>query len=458
MMQRRTFGENMKKKLPIVAIVGRQNVGKSTLFNALTGKRRAIVDAHPGLTRDILFHEITHGEKSFLLSDTPGLDLIGKDELSEKILLLAHKQIAESAVILLLLENPGPENFDHRLVDLIRQSNIPAIIAVNKMDNEEDFANLSNFYEIGLTDIVPVSALRKRNTRLLLDKIVSLLPKTTASLDDIDIKIAIVGRPNSGKSTLLNAFAGYERSVVSDVPGTTRDTVDEDVKFHGKLIRFIDTAGMRRKRNIDEPIEFFSITRTREAIRRCDVTIHLIDATIGLTENDKKISDEILECGKTPIIALNKWDAIEKNDKTFNEYKEKISFKYYRALDFPVISISALEKQRVHKLITTALEIHRKSLQHIPTAELNRTIEQALKKHKHPLLGNSIKIFYATQTGSAPPKFRLFTNNPESLKRKDILRYFEKIFKQEFRLEGILVAFEIEGRGAEKKFEKSKKK
>ncbi len=444
----------MKKKLPIVAIIGRQNVGKSTLFNSLAGKRRAIVDAHPGLTRDILFEVVSHGDVSFLLSDTPGLDLSGKDELSEKILALAHKQLDESAAVILLFENPGPEAFDYRLVDLVRQSNIPTVIAVNKMDNEEEFPNLSNFYEMGLTDIIPISALRKKNTSLLLEKIAALLPKTTSSRDDIDVRIAIVGRPNSGKSTLLNALAGYERSVVSATAGTTRDTVDEDIRFHGHLIRFIDTAGMRRKRNIDESIEYYSITRTIEAIKRCDVVIHLVDATLGLTENDKKISDEILRWRKCPIIALNKWDAIEKNDKTFAEYKDNISFKYYRALDFPIISISAREKQRIHKLITTALEIHQKSLQQIPTAELNRTIEQAFRTYKHPVLGNSVKIYYATQTGSAPQRFRLFTNNTEMLKRKDVLRYLEKMFKDVLGLEGVPIFFEIEGRKPKKLSEK----
>ncbi len=444
----------MKKKLPIVAIVGRQNVGKSTLFNALAGKRRAIVDAHPGLTRDILFQEILHNDVSFLLSDTPGLDLSGKDELSEKILSLAHKQLAESSAVILLFENPAPEAFDYRLVELVRHSNIPSIIAVNKMDNDEDFSNLSNFYEMGLSDIIPVSALQKKNTSLLLEKIAALLPKTRAFRDDIDVRIAIVGRPNSGKSTLLNALAGYERSVVSDVPGTTRDSVDEDIRFHGKLIRFIDTAGMRRKRNIDRAIEYYSITRTIEAIKRCDVVIHLVDATLGLTENDKKISDEILKWRKCPIIALNKWDAIEKNDKTFAEYKDKISFKYYRALDFPIISISAAHTQRIHKLITTAIALHARSLKTIPTAELNRTLEQAFKTHRHPVLGNSVKIYYATQTGFAPPTFRLFTNDPEALKRKDLLRYLEKIFKESFDLEGVPLFFEIEGRKSKKFLEK----
>lgn len=444
----------MKKKLPVVAIVGRQNVGKSTLFNAIAGKRHAIVDEHPGLTRDILFREITYGDASFLLSDTPGLDLAGKDELSEKILALAHKQLEESTAVILLLENPGPEAFDYRLVELVRQSNIPSIIAVNKMDNEEDFPNLSNFYEMGLPDIIPVSALRKKNIALLLEKIAAILPKASPSRDQIDVRIAIVGRPNSGKSTLLNAIVGYERSVVSDVPGTTRDTVDEDIRFHGKLIRFLDTAGMRRKRNISEAIEYYSISRTIEAIRRCDVAIHLIDATVGLTENDKKISDEILKWRKCPIIALNKWDAIEKNDKTFAEYKDKISFKYYRASDFPIISISAREKQRVHKLITTAIEIHQKSLKQIPTAELNRAIEQAFRTQKHPVLGNAVKIYYATQTGTAPPKFRLFTNNTEMLKRKDLLRYLEKMFKDALGLEGVPIFFEIEGRKPKKNSEK----
>ncbi|MCX7678444.1 MAG: ribosome biogenesis GTPase Der [Spirochaetes bacterium] len=436
----------MKKKLPLVAIIGRQNVGKSTLFNAIIGKRHAIVDSHPGLTRDVILQEIVIGEQAFLLSDTPGLDVVPHDELSQKILTITHNQIASSSAIILLLENPAPEPFDFELVNLVRKSNIPAIIAVNKMDKDEDYQNLTNFYEMGIGEILPLSALSKKNISLLLEKLTSLLPKKSSPNNEPDIRISIVGRPNSGKSTLLNAFAGYERVVVSEIPGTTRDAIDEDIRFHGKNIRFIDTAGMRRKRNIDNPLEYYSIARTINAIKRSDVVIHLVDATVGLTENDKKISDEILKWRKCPIIAINKWDAIEKNDKTFEQFKEKIRFKFYRATDFSIISISAKEKLRIHKLLETALAIYEKSQMHIQTSELNRAIERAFKKHRHPVIGNTVKIYYATQTATSPPKFRLFTNDPKTLKRKDLIRFVEKVFKETFDLTGLPIFFEIEGR------------
>ncbi len=446
----------MTSRAPVVSIVGRQNVGKSTLFNALAKERRAIVDAHPGLTRDIITFTIRHGGASFEISDTPGLDLDPSSELSQAIIGTAHRQLDRSSLIVLLMENPGPEPFDYELVELLRKFHAPVVVAVNKMDNAEDLINMAHFYEMGLEEIIPISALRRRNIPLLLDKIASLLPNKQRPDDEPDLKIAIVGRPNSGKSTLLNTLMGFERAVVSEIPGTTRDSIDDDFLFHGKRIRITDTAGLRRKSKVSENIEFYSMTRTIESIKKSDVVIHMIDATLGLTENDKKISDEILDAGKCVIIAINKWDAIEKNTNTFREYSDRIIFKYYRAGDFPIISISAREKQRVHRLVQTALDLNERSGRQFPTHELNKILEALQRQRRNPRLGSDLKIFYGTQTGTKPPRFKLFTNKPELFK-KDLVRYIEKSLQEALELHKIPLFLEIEGRGGEKA-KKSKKK
>jgi GTPase len=448
----------MTARLPIVSIVGRQNVGKSTLFNALIRERRAIVDAHPGLTRDIITFTMKHGDVSFIVSDTPGLNISASSELSQAIIETAHRQLERSSLIVLLMEKPGPEAFDYELMEFLRKFEVPIVVAVNKMDNVEDFINLPHFYEMGLGEIIPISALRRRNIPLLLDKISSYLPQKQHTNDEPDVKIAIVGRPNSGKSTLLNSLMGYERAVVSEIPGTTRDSIDDDFMFHEKRIRITDTAGLRRKSKVDEDIEFYSMTRTIESIRKSDVVIHMIDATLGLTENDKKISDEILDAGKCVIIAINKWDAIEKDTGTFNEYRDKIIFKYYRAGDFPIISISAREKQRVHRLVQTALDLNERAGKQVQTHEFNKVLEDLQRQRRNPQLVSGLKIFYGTQTGTKPPRFKLFVNKPELFK-KDLVRYLEKSLQAALELREIPLVLEIEGRSAEKtkKARKSKK-
>jgi GTP-binding protein len=223
--------------------------------------------------------------------------------------------LSKSSLIILLLEAPDLDSFDFELANIVRKINIPVIVAVNKIDSNEKMEYLPNFYELGFNELIPISALRRFNVNLLLDNITRLLPVKKTSIPEPDIKIAIIGRPNSGKSTLLNSFIGYQRSIVSDIPGTTRDSVDETFSYHGKTIQIIDTAGIRKKSKISENIEFYSLTRTIDSIKRCDIAIHLIDATVGLTENDKKISDEIIKSGKPVIIAINKWDCLKRITK-----------------------------------------------------------------------------------------------------------------------------------------------
>lgn len=443
----------MAPKLPIVTIVGRQNVGKSTLFNAIIKEKRAIVDSFPGLTRDIISYTVNYNSVSFIITDTPGLDLPSSSELSGPILENAKSHLQRASVIILLLEKPAPESFDIDLTDFIRKLSIPTIIAVNKMDNDLDLQHMTNFYETGYQEILPISAMRNFNLKPLLDTVLDLLPHKKTSTIEPDVSISIVGRPNSGKSTLLNAFLGYERAVVSPIPGTTRDSVDDYIMFHKKTIRIIDTAGIRKKSKINENIEFYSFTRTKEAIDKSDIVIHLVDAELGITDTDKKISDEILKAKKPIIIAINKWDLIKKDDKTFNEFKDTLIFKYYRAEDFPIISISALEKKRTHKLLETALELKEKSSKKVPTPEFNRLIDRLLNSNAIPQLGHKLKIFYAAQIRTLPPEFKFFVNNAEYF-RKDVMRYFEKSIQRELDLKGIPVMISVKGK---KKRTKGKK-
>jgi GTP-binding protein len=435
----------MSNKLPIVSIVGRQNVGKSTLFNALIKDKKSIVDSFPGLTIDIISKNILHDGISFTLCDTPGLDLASASELSETIIENAKNHLKKSDVIIFIMEYPAPASFDYDLAEIVRKMNKPTIIAANKMDSGDQLEVMSNFYEMGIKEIIPVSAVRRFNINLLLDNIIKLIPSKKSTIMGFDLKIAIVGRPNSGKSTLLNAFMGYERSVVSNIPGTTRDSVDDIFTYHGKNIQIIDTAGIRRKNKINENIEYYSFTRTVESIKRSDVVIHLIDATVGLTDNDKKISDEILKTRKPIIIAMNKWDAVEKNDKTFNQFKEKLIFQFYKAEDFPIISVSSIEKKRINKLIETAITLKDKANRRIDTSTLNKVMAGIKNVGKIPQLGEKIKVYYAVQVDTTPPQFKFFVNNADFFK-KDIIRYFEKELQKAFQLEGIPIIIHIEGK------------
>ena len=440
----------MIKHLPSVTIVGRQNVGKSTLFNALIKEKKAIVDEYAGLTRDVLSYTLNYKSRSFRLSDTPGLDLSKTSELSAPILENAHRHLQQSSAVIFLMEYPGPDSFDWELARILRKLSVPTIIAVNKMDDNERMENMSNFYEMGFQDMVPISALSRKNISMLLERLTEIIPENTGNVREPDITIAIAGRPNSGKSTLLNSFMGFERSIVSEIAGTTRDSVDDYFTYHGKLVKVVDTAGIRKKSRINDGVEFYSFRRTLDSIHRCDVVIHLIDAEVGLSETDKKISDEIIKEGKPVILAINKWDSLEKDHKTFEEFRDRVIFKFYRAGDFPIISISARDKLRINKVMQKALELKEKASLRIETPKLNRVLEKLQGSGRLPQLGHKIRIYYATQIDTIPPQFKFFVNNT-SFFRKDIIRYFEKGLQQEFDLKGIPVIIHLEGKKRDEK-------
>ncbi len=435
----------MARKDPVVAIIGRRNVGKSTLFNSLIREKVAIVDDHPGLTRDVISYRMEYEQFSFTLTDTPGLDLPDQEELSMQILKSAQAALDRCDVIIMLLEYPSLQPFDHDLLDIVRKTGKPVVIAVNKMDNPEDYERMTNFYELGVSDLIPISALRRTNIEMMLDTVTAYFPPGGGGKRTVDMKIALVGKPNAGKSTLINAYLGFERSVVSEIPGTTRDAVNECFPFYGKTIEIIDTAGLRKRSRVSDKIEYFSLTRSIRSIAACDVVIHLIDAAQGITDTDKKIADEIVKANKPLIIAVNKWDTMEKDTHTFNEYVKDLQIRFYRTGDFPVISISAKEKTRIHKLMLRACELFEQSRQHMDTGQLNREIERIIRSGRLPGLGSDIKVFYATQLRQSPPAFKLFVNDASKF-RRDTIRFFQKEFQKLLGIKGIPVRIIIEGK------------
>lgn len=435
----------MADNFPVVSIVGRRNTGKSTLFNSLMNQKKAIVDSYSGLTRDILTARINYKAISFVISDTPGLDLPSSSELSGPIVDNAMQYLKKSSLIILLMEQPHPQKFDLELADMLRKTGVSVVAVMNKVDSPRDMEHALNFYEEGFAEVIPISALNRVNIDVLKDKIIELLPVKKTAVYEPDISIAIAGRPNSGKSTLLNSFAGYERSIVSEIPGTTRDSVDEEFMFHGKRIRVIDTAGIRKKGKISGSVDFFSLRRSLRAIENSDVTIHLIDASLGITDTDKKIADEIVKAKRPALIAVNKWDLIEKDHRTFDEFKQEMTRKFYKTTDFPVISISAKDKLRINRLITTAIELKEGASVRLSTGRLNRIINDIQNSGRVPELGQSMRIYYAAQTGSSPPRFRLFVNNPE-LFRRDAIRHIEKELRKEIGMTGVPIIIHLEGK------------
>lgn len=455
----------MKKKLkdiPRVALCGRRNAGKSTMLNALYGKNRAITDETPGLTRDVLEVEIRHKGHRFLLSDLPGLDIDDPSDLEGLALQKAKKHLEEMDLIILLLESPHMHPYDHLLVDLLRKIKVPVCYAVNKIDGPEKADMLlAEFYEAGLTSAVPVSAASGWNIKTLLGRMAELVPEivnpSAVKTSDIstvisdsqseDLRIAIAGRPNEGKSSLFNRLIQKELSLVSEVPGTTRDTIDSLFNYNGRTIRVIDTAGLRRNSYVYEEknkIERFSIARTKRGIQDSKVVIHLVDALEGITDFDKKISSLILELRKPCVIGVNKWDAVEnKDNKSVEEYLDRIYFLFPYARKYPVIFLSALTGQRLDKLIDACIDINERMAVRVPTAKLNKLLEQwngTLKTGEA-----SSRIMYAVQVESAPPEFVFFIKSKKNF-RGNFQAFFENKLRKEYALEGIPITIHIRER------------
>ncbi len=426
----------------LVAIVGRPNVGKSTLFNRLTGTTQAIVEDTPGVTRDRIYGNSDWNGKKFLVIDTGGFIPGSEDDMEAAVREQAMLAIDEADVIIFVTDvRDGVTAFDQDIATILRASDKSIVLVVNKCDNvvQENFAY--EFYTLGLGEPFPISALSGHNTGDFLDIVSSYLKDYDPDEEDARLKIAVVGRPNSGKSSLTNALLGYNRTIVTDIPGTTRDSIDTVMKYYGEDIVLIDTAGLRKRSQIKENIEMYSTMRTSRAIQRCDVAIVLVDATRGLEDQDKKIINLVNDERKGIIIAMNKWDLVEKDHKTAEKLTEKISSEI-RTFDYaPIFYISALTKQRITKLIDAAKQINERRNTRIKTSELNEVILAELDKTPPPAFrGHDLRINYITQVGINPPLFAFFCNYPQHIP-DSYKRFIERTIRKHFDLSGTPISF-----------------
>ncbi len=451
---------------PIVAIVGRPNVGKSTFFNRLIGQRKAIVEDIPGTTRDRIYGDSDWNGRSFTVVDTAGL-LFEEGDLTEgtpQVEIARHvraqAQIAideADAIIFMVDSREGITSADAEVAEMLRSTYKPVVLAANKADNKERALDAVEFYALNLGDPIPMSAYHGIGTGDVLDRVAESLPVVEEEESDWAAKIAIVGRPNVGKSSLLNRLLGQERSVVSTVPGTTRDSIDTPIDVNGVRVLLIDTAGIRRRGKIEQGLEKYSVLRALRTIERADVALLLIDAEEGITAQDTHVAGMILEQLKGVAILVNKWDLIIKDDETFNAYTRHVREAFKFIPYAPLLFISAKTGQRVDQVLPLALEIAQERQRRIPTAELNVLLREAVYDHPPTAThkGAHLRIYYATQPQAAPPVFLFFANNAE-LVHWGYARYLENRIREKYGFTGTPI--KIVFRSREEKDEKPKKR
>jgi GTP-binding protein len=401
--------------LPVLAIVGRPNVGKSTIFNRMIGERLAIVEDTPGVTRDRLYGEAEWLGRRFNVIDTGGIDL-GDEPLLVQIREQAHLAMEEADVILFVVDGKdGLTNADQDVANILYRTDKPVVLGVNKMDNVKRRENLYEFYSLGFGDPIAISGAHGTGLGDLLDEIVRRFPeKSDDSYDDSVIRFSLIGRPNVGKSSLVNAILGRERVIVSDIPGTTRDAVDTVFERDGKTYVIIDTAGMRKRGKIYENTEKYSVLRAQRAIERSDVVLVVLNGEEGIREQDKKIAGYAHEAGRAVVIVVNKWDAVEKDEKTMDVFRRNIR-EQFRFLSYaPIVFVSAKTKQKLHRLLPVIDQVAENHSLRVKTSALNDCISDAIAMTPPPSdNGKRLKIFYATQVGVKPPTFVFFVNDPE---------------------------------------------
>lgn len=443
-----------KTAKPIVAVVGRPNVGKSTLFNALAGENISIVKDTPGITRDRIYTDVNWLDRVFTLVDTGGIEPDSKDVILSQMRAQAEIAMETADVIIFLVDvRQGLVDADSKVADMLRRSRKPVVLVVNKVDNFDKFMpDVYEFYNLGIGDPHPISAVNRLGLGDMLEEVVSHFPEGSGEEEEDDRpRIAIVGKPNVGKSSLINKLLGENRLIVSDIAGTTRDAVDTEVKYNGKEYIFIDTAGLRRKNKIKEDLERYMIVRTVSAVERADIVVLLIDAVEGVTEQDAKIAGIAHERGKAVIIAVNKWDAVEKDDKTIYRVTEKVrntlSFMTYAEILF----ISAVTGQRLNRLYETIDMVSENHAMRVATGVLNEIMAEAVAMQQPPSdKGKRLRLYYITQVSVKPPTFVIFVNDKE-LMHFSYTRYIENQIRETFGFRGTPLRFIIRERNEKEK-------
>jgi GTP-binding protein len=424
--------------------VGRPNVGKSTFFNRVVGQKLAIVEDIPGTTRDRLYGDGEWNGRHFTLIDTGGLEFeVTKqeenetDEITRQTRNQAQSAIEEADVIVFMVDaKTGLTASDREIADILRRTQKPVILAANRADSEERRQNAVEFYELGVGDPIPVSSYHGTNTGDLLDAITEKLPPEEGEEEINSVRIAIIGRPNVGKSRLLNSILGQERVIVSDVPGTTRDAIDTEIEVNGKEVTLIDTAGIRRRGHIDQGIEKYSVMRTLRAINRSQVVLLVVDASEGITAQDAHIAGYALDASKGIVLVVNKWDKVEKDSNTMKEYTDKIRQELEFLSWVPMVFTSAKFGQRVNKVLDLALHVAEERHKRVPTAQLNRLVREAIAEHNPPTKpGKWLKILYVTQADVDPPTFVFSVNDAKQI-HFSYERYLENKLRENFGFEG----------------------
>lgn len=435
---------------PIVAIVGRPNVGKSTLFNRILGRRKAIVDDMPGVTRDRNYADVDRFDVPFILIDTGGFEPESSDRLLQQMREQSQLAMEEADVILFVMDGrAGLSPPDLEVAEMLRRVDKPVFFVVNKVDGEKQAADAAEFFSLGVEHIFPISAEHGNGVSDLLDEVVKVLPQRKAREEEENVtKIAVVGRPNVGKSSLVNRLLGFERVVANPTPGTTRDSVDTPFTWYKKPYLLIDTAGIRRKGRVSLRIEKYSVVDSLRTIERADVALMVINAEEGITEHDTKIAGYIYEAGRSCIFVVNKWDLLQKDTHTANRFAEEIrrQFKY---LSFaPIVFVSAVTGQRVSRIMEEVDKVMAEFTRRVPTPDLNRVFKQAVEGHAPPLyLGRRTKLYYATQVGVKPPTFVIFVNRPEGI-HFSYERYLVNKLRDAFGFMGTPIRLVFRGKGA----------